>query len=375
MARTPEGVVFVPKVLPGELVDAEIVLKKKDYANAELTEVLEPSPNRSAPTCANFETVGCCDWDHITYDAQCEIKTAILRESLSRLGRIEWDQAIERITGPTRAYRLRASFHVTDNRLAFMRERTHQPIAVSSCAALMPELNGFINEANEALQKPGLRNTEEVTAIVSPDTGEVAASFVAGRHRTSWTDLLPQTRVQGLQYRLAPDSFFQPNRYLLEDMTREVTLAADKSGPILDLFCGSGFFSLPLARQASEVIAVDRRSILNGRRNARLNGIANVKFFKSSAWAFLLKARMHPRTILLDPPRTGAGKNVVSRAAALQPSKIVYVSCNPTTLAPEARVILDAGYRMISLKFIDQFPNSHHIETIAAFERIGSRTG
>ena len=368
IARTEEGVIFVNQVLPGELVEIEIVDRKKDYANARFVEVIEGSPHRKSAVCPNFETVGCCSWDYIAYETQLEIKESIIRESLTRLARIDWNKPIERITGPERGYRMRANFHVEGRLLGFVRERTHDVVPIADCAALMPALNEFIGEANAALQKPELTKTETVRAIAAPETGEVAATFLSGRNRASWTDRLPRTRVLGIEYRLRPNSFFQPNRFLLEAMATEVVRAAEGSDVVLDLFCGSGFFSLLMARYASRVLGIDRRSVSNAQWNARRNEIANVEFVKASAWAFLMKTRVKADTVVIDPPRTGAGKSIIQKIIALKPKKIVYVSCDPTTFASEAKLLLNQSYRLRSLKFVDQFPNTPHIETIAEFE-------
>jgi 23S rRNA (uracil1939-C5)-methyltransferase len=369
MTRTQEGVVFVNKVLPDELVEVEIVEKKKDYANARLIEVLEASPHRTVPTCPNFYSVGCCSWDHIDYPAQLALKEAIIWESLKRLGGIEFDRPIDRIAAEPTGYRLRAGFHVSNHMLGFVQERTHQVVPVSECAALMPELNEFIREANRALKKPKLQDTESVRAVASPETGEVAASFRSSRHRTSWGDHLPRIHIMKTEYRLRPDNFFQPNRYLLEKMGAEVVKATRHGEIILDLFCGSGFFSLLMARQAAKVVGVDRRSVSNAQWNARRNGIDNVEFVKASALSFLTKSPFDADTVVLDPPRKGTGKAIVKKVVTHSPNTIVYVSCNPATFAAEARAILDGGYNLRSLRFVDQFPNTHHIETTAVFDR------
>ena len=373
IARTEDGVVFVGKVLPDELVDVEIVDKKKDYSNARLLEVLEPSPDRRSPVCPNFATAGCCGWDHIDYARQLDLKESIVREALERHGKIEWDQPIERITGPEREYRLRASFHVAKTaegiRLGFMAEGTNNVVPISNCAAFMPELNQFIADAAIAFEERGLQDTETVRAVVSPDTGQVGATFHRGRQRASWADREPRTRVMGLEYRLRADSFFQPNRYLLEPMMSEVSKACGSAKIVLDLFCGSAFFSLPIARSGAKVTGIDKRSVANAIWNARHNEIEGVRFIKASAWVYLMKTNVKPDVVVLDPPRTGASKNIVKRVSTLQPQHVVYVSCNPSTLAPEARILLDHGYTLSSIKFIDQFPNTPHIETVSLFER------
>lgn len=373
IARTDDGVVFVEKVLPGEVVEVEITGQKKDYATARLERVLEPSSDRVAPVCPNFESVGCCSWDHIAYRRQVALKISIIREVLARHGRIEWEQPIVAATGPERAYRIRARFHIADtaggDRLGFLAEKTHEVVPIASCAALMPELNQFVSEAADALAQRGLRRADEVRAVVSPDTRQVAAIFIRGRERFSWGDRGPLARVHGIEYRLRPDSFFQPNRYLLGTLLSEVVERSGQARSVLDLFCGSAFFSLAVARTGANVVGVDRRSVANAVWNVRHNRVDGVQLVKSSAWAYLVNTRTRPDTVILDPPRTGVGRNVAGRVATLGAERIVYVSCNPATLAPEARVLLDAGYRLESLTFIDQLPSTPHIETVSLFVR------
>src|SRR5262249_42445807 len=138
LARTDRGVVFVPRTAVGDVVEAELVQTKKDYATARLINLLEPSPDRQEPYCPNYVTEGCCHWQHIRYERKVDYKEAIVRESLRRLAHIEWNEPIKRITSHERNYRLRATFHVFDGRLGFV----NGPIR--ECASLVPELNEFI---------------------------------------------------------------------------------------------------------------------------------------------------------------------------------------------------------------------------------------
>lgn len=374
MARTPDGVVFVDKVIPGETVEIEPVEKKKDYTVARLRRIVEPSRIRRVPQCPNFETVGCCGWDHIGYGNQLDLKLGIIRESLRRQGKVDWEDEISVVSGPEREYRLRATFRVVATpegpRLGFVREGTATAVPIERCAALMPELNRFIGDAGRALDEGDIQGIDRIRAVVSPDTGLVGATLHRGRERIRWTDRDPLAIVDGIEYRLRADSFFQPNRYLLEKIMRTVTSAVADLGSVLDLFAGSGFFSLPLARSGARVTAVERKSVSNAEWNARHNRIANIRMVKSSAWAFLLGSSITPEAVILDPPRTGASRNVVGRVADRRPRRIVYVSCNPTTFAPEARVLLDKGFQMKSLTFVDQFPGTPHIETVAVFESL-----
>src|SRR5438477_478586 len=138
LARTDQGVIFVPRSAPGDVVDVEIVGKKKDYSTGRIIEILEHSPDRQEPYCPNYETAGCCHWQHIRYDRQVDYKEAILREALQRLGHMAWQAEIRRITGPDRNYRLRAAFHVTHGQLGFVHEKTNVVVPIRECASLVP---------------------------------------------------------------------------------------------------------------------------------------------------------------------------------------------------------------------------------------------
>src|ERR1051325_4915106 len=164
LARTEEGVVFVPRTAPGDVIEATLVERKKDYSGARMTDPLEPSPNRQEPVCA----AGCCHWQHIRYERQVDYKESIIRESLARLGHVEWNGNINRITGPDRNYRLRATFHVVDGKFGFMQEKSHTVIPIRECASLVRGLNEFIRTTNPS-------GAHEVHVVSTP---EIAATFV-----------------------------------------------------------------------------------------------------------------------------------------------------------------------------------------------------
>jgi len=355
LARTDRGVVFVPRTAAGDVVEAEIVESKKDYASARVTKILEPSPDRQEPYCPNYETEGCCHWQHIQYSKQIEYKIAIIRESLKRLGHVDWQRDIKCITGADRNYRLRATFHVFNNRLGFV----NGPIR--ECASLVSELNEFI---------PTVHATEAVREVYLLSAPEVVASFVqhdGSIRRSGWATI----RVDALKYRIAADTFFQANRFLLAPFITEVldqAVPAQKN--ILELYAGSGFFSVPLARQATEVIAIEsnRAAVHQARENATANQAGQLRSVEGEADAALAGSDLHPDIVVLDPPRAGCGVKAAERIAKLGPQRIVYISCNPTTFAREAGEFAKHGYALSRLTLIDQFPNTFHIETVGLFE-------
>ncbi len=356
LARTEDGIVFVPRSAPGDVVEAEIVQRKKDYAVARITGILEPSPDRQEPVCA----AGCCHWQHIRYDRQVDYKEAIIRESLQRIGRLEWKEPIQRITGPDRNYRLRATFHVAAGRLGFMQEKTNIVIPIRECASLVPELNQFIATAD-----PG--GAREVHVVSAP---EVVASFVLPDgtiKRTGHATI----HVDGIQYRLTADTFFQANRFLLAPFINEV-LRHVGSAPtnVLELYSGAGFFTIPISKIATEVIAIesDRAALRQARENAKVNERWNIRLAEGQVGATLQDTGLKPEVVVLDPPRAGCGTKEAGLIAALGARRIIYISCNPSTFGREAGVFLRNGYDLSRVTLIDQFPNTYHIEMVAVLE-------
>jgi 23S rRNA (uracil1939-C5)-methyltransferase len=354
LARSNQGVVFVPRTAAGDVVEAEIVESKKDYAIGKVTQILQPSPDRQEPECPNYATEGCCHWQHIQYSKQVDYKEAIIRESLKRLGRLDWNDPIQRITGPDRNYRLRATFHTFNGRLGFI----HGPIA--ECASLVPELNQFIPTVDAGAAR-------EVHALSTP---EVIASYVMadGSIQRSGRGTI---HVDGTAYRVTADTFFQANRFLLAAFIGEVLeQAGPNPGDVLELYAGAGFFSIPLAHVAKEVIAIEsnRVAVRQARENATANKAWQLRVVEGHADATVSGAELKPDVIVLDPPRAGCGVKLAEQICRLRPHRIVYVSCNPSTFAREAATFVKNAYELRRLTLIDQFPNTYHIETVGLFQ-------
>jgi 23S rRNA (uracil1939-C5)-methyltransferase len=366
LARAEHGVVFVPRTAPGDVVEVELVERKTDYAVARVTALLEPSPDRQLPACPNYDTAGCCHWQHIRYPRQLEIKEAILRETLQRTAHLRWDGPIAIVSGPDNHYRLRASFHVHHHKIGYVEERSHRVVPILECSALSEELNAFIPKANEILAVPDMAGVREVHAISGPP---VLATF--GRKQVGHGPA--RVQVKDWTFDLHPEAFFQTNRYLLEGFLETVLTEATGARRVLDLFCGSGFFTIPFARNAGEALGVEsnRIALKQAKLNARLNRATNLEFFEGEAEAVLRDSPdLHPDLVVMNPPRAGAGRRVAELVAKLGAPRIVYVSCNPSTFAREAGTILAGGYSLQTITMVDQFPNTYHIEMVAEFGRM-----
>lgn len=405
IARHFGQVVLVRDAIPGERVRAWIERADKNLAFAVTREVVEPSPDRRAadgdPLC------GGALYAHIAYQRQLAIKTDVLRDAFARLGRHPIDFPIDVAGSPEHGYRMRARFHVQGARAGFYREGTHQLCDAALTRQLLPET---------------VATVQRVAASIDREAGGSVTSLavtenIAGAQRAAHLELAAGARVSaplldrivngsgliGLSARGAEgqllvsgdavvidplpvitagraasgdllrhaESFFQGNRYLLGDLVNAVVAAVPQSGEVLDLYAGVGLFAVSLVAAGHlEVTAVegDRASGADLRRNARpyepriAAHIARVEDYVASR-------RGRPAiTTIVDPPRTGVSKEALDAVIAHASPRIVYVSCDPATLARDTRRLLDAGYRLTSLRAFDLFPNTPHVESLAIFE-------
>jgi len=360
LARTDQGVVFVQRTAPADVAEIVITGRKKDYAIGSVSRLIVPSPDRQEPFCPNYVTAGCCHWQHIRYDKQLEYKETILRESLTRIAHMEFNEPIRRISGPERAYRLRASFHVHHGRLGFVRDQSNTVVPINECAAFAPEVNAFIPAANSIIGQALFAKLEQAHVVAVADGTAAtftfpeeadqhpwerlrdlvferipsldALTFEVGNQRLHYERQLTSIEVRGVRYAVNSDVFFQANRFLLEAFVEEVVQqAGPRTQRCLDLFSGSGFFSIPLAKVSGQLIGVEssRVAVKQARENAKLNGVGNVEFAAGLVDTTLAGADVHADLVVLNPPRAGAGAGVAAQIAELKAPRLVYVSCNP----------------------------------------------
>jgi 23S rRNA (uracil1939-C5)-methyltransferase len=424
VARTETGyVVFVRGAVPGDRVRARIGKSKRSWAEAELVELLDPSPERVEPVTPHPGA----PWQVLPYERQLEEKEFQVRDALSRIGGFE-DPPVEPIVPAEQLLRYRNkleySFGMDENGelvLGFHRPGRFDVIDDVEDDILASER---INEVREAVtgwcREEGLtawdretqtgvlrnlvvregRRSGQVQARVVTSPGsefrvvELAAatpvdSFlwtraegVAETTRGGDTQVIKgpavlEEELSGLRFRISPDAFFQTNTEMAERLYREAAGLAALSGreKVLDLFCGIGTIALVLALDAGEVWGVElvEEAVRDAIENAKLNGIDNTKFFAGDVRLVmreLLEQSGSPDVIVVDPPRAGLSQKVVRRIIEAEAQRIVYVSCNPTTLAPNARQLVDdGGYKLKTVRPVDMFPQTPHIECVALLER------
>jgi 23S rRNA (uracil1939-C5)-methyltransferase len=397
--------VFVPFVLAGEKIEAALTEEKPGFARAKVETILEPSPHRVSPLCPHFTRCGGCHYQHAAYDHQLEIKKEILRENLRRIAKLELQCEIQLHPSPPWNYRNRSRLQVrTQPNFAagYFKFASHELLPVEECPVSSP----LINRGIAALWQAGragkvVEGVREVEFFANADDTklllEVLCAPEARRAAVrAWAEDLcaempeiaglaafrePQKGVQEplvtvgaseltyqtktAAYRVSAGAFFQTNRFLTDELVSIV--AAGRSGDLaLDLYAGVGLFSTALACNIRHVISVE--SSQTAASDLQYNLPVNGKAVQSTAEHYLTKATKAdpgiPDLVVIDPPRSGIGDPVARALASAGAPQVIYVSCDPATLARDLIPLQAAGYRVDEAHLIDLFPQTYHLETV-----------
>ena len=411
MGRLDSGqMVFVPRVLPGERVLASLRKKRKGIYEADLVKVLVPSKDRITLSGIGERQITGATWPHIAYPAQLALKQEILLDCLKRTGGMEPKHLLPILPSPNRDhYRLRTQFNVRtkdgEQKIGFFKQGSYDLVEMEDAFLLHPVINKTLSAIRAlANQLPALT---EIHINASP-TGEVHILFfseqapflpldaffadlkkaapevigISGYARKKQAFTLGRNQlsldVEGLTLLATEGNFFQVNWEQNRNMLRTVldfsALAGNET--VLDLYCGIGNFSLPLAKRAQTVIGIESgySSIEDAKANAERNTISNTEFIADDmqkGLKTLLQRKMRADVIVLDPPRAGATLKTLERVLAFVPQKIIYVSCNPSTLARDLKYFHLFGFRLDRLQPVDMFPYTYHIECVAEMVREG----
>jgi 23S rRNA (uracil1939-C5)-methyltransferase len=419
LARTPAGAdgrsmaVFVPFVLPGERVEAEIAPEKSGFGRGSVTRLLEPSPERIAAQCRYFQQCGGCHYQHIPYARQLEFKAGILRETLWRVAKIELQSEITLHPSPPWNYRNRTRLRVRNApefALGYFRFGSHDFLPVQECPISSPLIQRMIAQLVELRGCECPAEVEEIELFADAADGYLLAwafcergaareelkkwagnlqrelpeivgvSFFRSRRRSedeASADMKPlaqsgdrtlRYRVGQTDYRVSAGAFFQVNRHLVEELVSVVTALA-RGDTALDLYAGVGLFSAVLARSFHHIFAVEASQTSHA--DLMQNVPANVKAVGTRTEDYLRNqsVRRRPDLVVIDPPRAGAGKVVSRRLVELGASRIRYVSCDPATLARDLAPLLASGYRIEEAHLFDLFPQTFHIESVMLLQR------
>jgi 23S rRNA (uracil1939-C5)-methyltransferase len=367
VARAPDGrVVFVPFTAPGDLARVAIRERRARWLRGEAVELLEPGPGRTDPLCPVFGTCGGCDWQHLAYDTQVDAKRTLLRDAIERIARLPVPARFAFHGSPAPyGYRSRARVAAERGRVGFRRRRSHSICAVSRCPILVPALDAPL--ARLADSPPGAEAEWELTAGAG---GHVSVARLPVRDSGDWVEI----ETAGERLRISAGSFLQANEALRGALAASVVEAAGADGVCLELFAGAGFFTLPLARRFVRVVAVEANpgAVADLEENLAAAGLVGVEIVAAPVERALEGrelASVDPDVVVLDPPRTGLPPEAREALAALGAPRVVYVSCDPATLARDIAVLGDRGYALTALDGFDLFPQTAHVEAVALLER------
>lgn len=357
--------IFVALAAAGDRAVVELTQIKKRTAFAEIVEIRAPSPDRIAPPCKYFGTCGGCDFQHLNYAAQLAAKVSMIKDCLTRIGKIELSQDIEIIGSPAEfAYRSRAQWHLDTQarRFGYFQRNSHSVVDVEHCPILVPELDAELHEQRASVEWETLW---EPIADIEAASGENSEISIYSGEITDEPREISYT-AGGETYLYSAKSFFQGNRFLVPKLL-ELAIGGATGTLALDLYCGVGLFAIPLARKFKKVIGVEENpdAIDLAEKNSDLAGLRNVEFYAASVDRSLFRKDLgNVDLVVFDPPRSGADLRTVKRLAELRAKEISYISCDPSILARDLRILLDSGYRVRSITAIDLFPQNHHVETV-----------
>jgi 23S rRNA (uracil1939-C5)-methyltransferase len=407
--------VFVPFTLPGEIVEARVTVERDGFGDAVLVQVPQPSVDRVKPGCAYFGECGGCHYQHAEYGAQIAMKVGILRETLERAG-LKMPVEIETHSSEPWGYRNRAQLRVAQAdgavRAGYNRRGTNEFLAIGECPILAPllwraakalvqlaaenspagrwargvaEVELFTDSNEKKLQMTvvvekdqlGFSGFCERMQELVPELVGAGASLLSPQpeqRRSQKARPLESWGVTGLSYRAAEESywvsrggFFQVNRFLLDELVNVVT--ADRKGSLAwDLYAGVGLFSRALTRGFEQVVAVEAAGgdLMKSFKGAGKHAVeaTTVEFLRGA-----VVQRQRPDLIVMDPPRAGVGAEVCALLTRIAAPVIVYVSCDPVTLARDLKILIENGYKVLKVHMVDMFPQTFHLESVVVLSK------
>jgi len=380
--------VFVSFALPGERVAAEVIEAHAHWCRARLIEILEPSADRVTPRCRHYGACGGCHSQHVASPAQPAIKQAVLRAQLERLGGFTDPAVSPAVPSPSPwNYRNHVQFtQAPDGRLGFQASRSNQPLPIEEC--LLPELTidalwpALRIDSIAGLERVALRCAGDEAQIIfhagdDPDVEleiDLRASAVwispSGTHNLAGDSALV-FNVRGRPFRVHAGSFFQVNSGLTPKLVDLVLdgLQLSPGQTVFDLYAGVGLFSAFVAQRGAQVLGVEQSSSACDDFAFNLDEFDAVSLYRADVGQVLPALPARPDAAIVDPPRAGLGREVVNALAAHSPPRLVYVSCDPSTLARDGRMLADAGYHLEQVTPIDLFPQTFHIESVSSWSR------
>jgi len=373
IARYEGAVIFVRHGIPGEVVEVQITGLDKSFARADVVAVIEPSPMRQVAPCQYAGSCGGCDFQHIEISHQRQLKSDVIAEQFARIAKMEIDVEVEEVSAPLH---WRTRFAASTNKrgdAGFKGARSNSVIPISSCPILIPEIDfptlpfdriGEDQRIEVAFDSSGNRTVAVMNQRLERNSERAVPTIVEGDNQLHYS-------VKDFNYQVSQSSFWQSNINAPDKLVEAVLEFAEfKAGDhLLDLYGGVGLFAgaaLTILGPGGRIDIVEGSSSATSDARANFNGADNV-FIHTGDVVKELKKFKRADVIVLDPPRTGAGKPVIESAVQLKARAIIYVACDPAALARDTGYLNDAGYHLEDIRAFDLFPMTHHIESIALY--------
>ena len=366
--------VFVPLAAAGDRLRVKINQKKGKTAFAEIVEIIEPSKDRTVPRCPYFGTCGGCNFQQLEYEAQLKTKVGIIKDCLSRIGKINYEREIIVVGSPqSYEYRSRAQWHVDvrGRKIGYFRGGSHDILDVEVCPILTPEMQSLLTELRETIEwETFAGRIVEIEAASGGDGKEVSvysAEIIEPTDEISF-------EANGNRYFYDANTFFQGNQFLIEPLI-EAAIGGAEGATAIDLYSGVGLFTLPLSKKFTKVLGVEgyKKAVEFAAKNVENAQIENVGLFCEPVGEWLSENLAELGAVdfvVLDPPRSGTERETIENLLRLKPKAISYVSCDPAILARDLRLLTESVYKIESITAIDLFPQTHHIETVVRLQAL-----
>ena len=373
LAHADDMTLFVALAAPGDVLRVLIDRVRGKIGFASIAEIIKRSPQRVEPPCPYFGICGGCDFQQLNYEAQLDAKVEIIRDCLRRIALIDEPPEIRmhRAANEWR-YRARANWQLdpSSRKMGYFEAGSHRVCDVEVCGVLRPELESVLEDNRSYIREnPDSNLPKDIRAACGVDGVSVAPPFAGFEP----ADISMTVGAETFWFNA--DSFFQVNADLLDSLTT-AALGDVRGNLALDLYCGAGLFTVPLARRFKQVIGVEvnQRATTFGERNLKQAQLRNATVVTADVGRWITDACesiTQPDFLLLDPPRTGAENVVIKGIIGLAPRNISYVSCDPATLARDLKKLIAAGYKLESVAAFDMFPQTHHVETVVHLSILG----